>query len=198
MSEYWVSQARKFCTQCKCWITDNKASRDFHESGKKHKEAVALQLKEARKRGADVMREKDELAKTLETIEKKAKLAVMKDNIGIDELTKSSDGQNERSEPLEVSEVNKVIYAPKDTEETPNEETGLGKWECTEVFEPVEEDIDPSELPEETEEFVVKDTKYEVKTCAVIESVDIDPDTAPTTMGFKKRRARNIRKKTDT
>ena len=42
------------------------------------------------------MREKDELAKTLETIEKKAKLAVMKDNIGIDELTKSSDGQNER------------------------------------------------------------------------------------------------------
>ena len=44
----------------------------------------------------------------------------------------------------------------------------------------------------------MKDTKYEVKTCAVIESVDIDPDTAPTTMGFKKRRARNIRKKTDT
>ena len=23
-AEYWVSQAKKFCEFCKCWITDNK------------------------------------------------------------------------------------------------------------------------------------------------------------------------------
>ena len=42
------------------------------------------------------MREKDELAKTLETIEKKAKLAIMKDQIGIDEINNSTDKLSQR------------------------------------------------------------------------------------------------------
>ena len=25
MTEYWKSQAKKFCDFCKCWISDNKA-----------------------------------------------------------------------------------------------------------------------------------------------------------------------------
>ena len=53
------------------------------------------------------------------------------------------------------------------------------------------------ELPE-IEEYTVKEPVYEVKTCAVIESVAIEPDTDTKPTGFKKRRAKNIRKKTDT
>ena len=51
------------------------------------------------------------------------------------------------------------------------------------------------ELPA-TEDYVVKEKTYEVKTCAVIESLDVESDDKPTT-GFKKRRAKNLRKKTD-
>ena len=49
------------------------------------------------------------------------------------------------------------------------------------------------ELPPEAENLVVKERKYEVKTHAVIEDLGID-NTEPVS-GFKKRRARNIRKK---
>ena len=49
-----------------------------------------IQLKEARKRGAAVMKERDDLAEALVAIEKKARLAVMKDQIGVDELADSS------------------------------------------------------------------------------------------------------------
>lgn len=44
MTEYWKSNPRKFCPQCKVWITDNKISVQFHESGKKHKENVAVSI----------------------------------------------------------------------------------------------------------------------------------------------------------
>ena len=52
MSERWVSQARKWCTLCKCWFADTKSAVENHESGKKHKEAVQLKLREMRKMGS--------------------------------------------------------------------------------------------------------------------------------------------------
>ncbi|KAL5255298.1 hypothetical protein ACHWQZ_G014639 [Mnemiopsis leidyi] len=199
MAEYWKSQPRKFCPQCKCWIADNKISREFHEGGKKHKEAVAIQLKEARKRGAAVMREKDELAEALVAIEKKAKLAVMKDRVGENEISDSPLTSNDRSDEKDVSEINKMIYATKETKEEEEEkdvppDTGLGVWESVPSYDTPDTEIDPSELPT-TEDYVVKEKTYEVKTCAVIESLDVETDIKPT--GFKKRRAKNLRKKTD-
>lgn len=202
MSEYWKSQPRKFCPQCKCWIADNKISREFHEGGKKHKEAVAIQLKEARKRGAAVMKERDDLAEALVAIEKKARLAVMKDQVGVDELTNSSSLSGGRSDDKDVSEVNKILYATKEPEEEEEEEknlapdTGLGVWETLPSYDPPDEDIDPSELPE-TESYEVKEKAYEVKTCAVIQSLDVESDPKPS-VGFKKRRAKNLRKKQKT
>lgn len=53
MTEYWKSNARKFCDYCKCWFADNKPSIDFHEAGKKHKENVAKRLQDIGKRGRD-------------------------------------------------------------------------------------------------------------------------------------------------
>ncbi|KAF2368036.1 U1-C C2H2-type zinc finger [Trinorchestia longiramus] len=53
MTEYWKSNARKFCDYCKCWFADNRASIDFHEAGKKHKENVAKRLKEIGVKGRE-------------------------------------------------------------------------------------------------------------------------------------------------
>jgi len=61
MTEYWKSQAKKFCDFCKCWISDNKASRTFHENGKRHQQAVENRLYEIKRKGA-----KDEKKSTLE------------------------------------------------------------------------------------------------------------------------------------
>ncbi|XP_073827222.1 uncharacterized protein [Musca autumnalis] len=44
MADYWVSNERKYCDFCKCWISDNKASISFHENGKRHKMNVAKRI----------------------------------------------------------------------------------------------------------------------------------------------------------
>ncbi|CAI4220417.1 unnamed protein product, partial [Auanema sp. JU1783] len=46
MTEVWKSQAKKFCSVCKCWFADNRASIDFHEKGERHKAAIARSLRE--------------------------------------------------------------------------------------------------------------------------------------------------------
>lgn len=52
MTEYWQSQARKFCDFCKCWIADQKCSIEFHESGKRHQQAVKDRLRDIGQKGA--------------------------------------------------------------------------------------------------------------------------------------------------
>ena len=52
MTEYWQSQARKFCDFCKCWIADQKASIEFHENGKRHQQAVKDRLRDIGQKGA--------------------------------------------------------------------------------------------------------------------------------------------------
>ena len=56
--------------------------------------------------------------------------------------------------------------------------------------------ITSGELPE-TESYEVIEKAYEVKTCAVIQSLDVESDPKPS-VGFKKRRAKNLRKKQKT
>lgn len=46
MADVWKSQGRKFCTICKVWFGDNRASIEFHERGKKHKDALAAKLRD--------------------------------------------------------------------------------------------------------------------------------------------------------
>ena len=33
MTEFWVSKAKFWCKYCKCWMSDNKASRAKHDNG---------------------------------------------------------------------------------------------------------------------------------------------------------------------
>ncbi|XP_055916279.1 WW domain-binding protein 4 [Eupeodes corollae] len=44
MTDYWKSNEKKYCDFCKCWLSDNKASIAFHESGKRHKASVAQRI----------------------------------------------------------------------------------------------------------------------------------------------------------
>ncbi|XP_005093401.1 WW domain-binding protein 4 [Aplysia californica] len=79
MSEYWKSVPRKFCEFCKCWITDNKPSVEFHERGKRHQENVQLRLKEVRKKSLKDSAEQEEMDKAMEKMEKAALEAFKKD-----------------------------------------------------------------------------------------------------------------------
>ncbi|XP_062613986.1 WW domain-binding protein 4-like [Saccostrea cucullata] len=79
MSEYWKSQPRKFCEYCKCWITDNKPSVDFHEKGKKHQENVKRKIDEVRKKGITDAKKKEELEDDIQKMEKAALEAFKKD-----------------------------------------------------------------------------------------------------------------------
>jgi len=88
MSEYWKSVPRKFCEFCKCWITDNKPSVDFHERGKRHQENVELKLKEIRKKSIQDQREKEVVDKQMEAMEKAAMEAFKKDLKSNPELAK--------------------------------------------------------------------------------------------------------------
>eukprot|EP00035_Acanthoeca_spectabilis_P038855 m.56853 g.56853 ORF g.56853 m.56853 type:complete len:364 (+) comp9325_c0_seq1:65-1156(+) len=79
MTTFWKSQSRKWCDFCKCWLSDNKPSIDFHENGKRHKEAVAMRIKESRQKGQEAQAEKAEVADMLRQIERDAVSAMQKD-----------------------------------------------------------------------------------------------------------------------
>ncbi|GLH05160.1 uncharacterized protein GBIM_10771 [Gryllus bimaculatus] len=78
-ADYWKSNAKKYCDFCKCWIADNKPSVDFHEKGKRHKENVALKLKNISRQSAKDHKEKKKLDEDFKKMEKAALEAYMKD-----------------------------------------------------------------------------------------------------------------------
>ncbi|XP_014672482.1 PREDICTED: WW domain-binding protein 4-like isoform X2 [Priapulus caudatus] len=79
MTEYWISTPRKFCEFCKCWITDNKPSVDFHERGKRHQENVKIKISEVRKKGQEVYEAKKQEENDIATMEAAALAAVQND-----------------------------------------------------------------------------------------------------------------------
>jgi len=79
MSEYWVSQAKHHCDFCKCWIADNKPSRDFHEKGKKHIENVKKKIDEIRKQGDKKEKKEAEMKNDMEAMERAAMKALEED-----------------------------------------------------------------------------------------------------------------------
>ncbi|KAK7789339.1 hypothetical protein R5R35_002376 [Gryllus longicercus] len=79
MADYWKSNAKKYCEFCKCWIADNKPSVDFHEKGKRHKENVALRLKNIFRQSAKDHKEKKKLDEDFKKMEKAALESYKKD-----------------------------------------------------------------------------------------------------------------------
>lgn len=79
MADYWKSLPRKFCDFCKCWITDNKPSVEFHEKGKRHQENVEKKIGELRKKGQKDYEEKKKMDSDLRKMNEAALKAYQKD-----------------------------------------------------------------------------------------------------------------------
>ncbi|XP_046379765.1 WW domain-binding protein 4-like [Haliotis rufescens] len=79
MATYWKSVPRKFCDFCKCWITDNKPSVDFHEKGKRHQENVKKRIEEVKKKSIEKAQREEEMESDLQKMEKAALEAFKKD-----------------------------------------------------------------------------------------------------------------------
>ncbi|XP_971546.2 WW domain-binding protein 4 isoform X2 [Tribolium castaneum] len=79
MADYWVSQNRKYCEFCKCWITDNKPSVDFHEKGRRHQENVKKRLRNITKQSNQVQRTTTKTDATIKLMEVAAMEAYKKD-----------------------------------------------------------------------------------------------------------------------
>eukprot|EP00040_Diaphanoeca_grandis_P011036 m.56478 g.56478 ORF g.56478 m.56478 type:complete len:410 (-) comp22254_c0_seq1:348-1577(-) len=90
MTEFWQSNPRKWCDFCKCWLTDNKPSVDFHENGNRHKEAVRLRLKESRRKTVEDNLEKKQTEDILAQIERDA-LKAMESDLANDPTLRARD-----------------------------------------------------------------------------------------------------------
>ncbi|KAG6462456.1 WW domain-binding protein 4 [Manduca sexta] len=79
MTEYWKSQARKYCEFCKCWFADNKVSISFHENGKRHKENVQKHISQLSKKSAKEFKQKAKVDEDIKKMETAAMAAYLKD-----------------------------------------------------------------------------------------------------------------------
>jgi len=79
MAEYWKSLPKKYCSYCNCWITDNKASVEFHERGLRHKGNVEKKLREIRRSGAKKEQEQSKINYEMAKIEAAALKSFEKD-----------------------------------------------------------------------------------------------------------------------
>ncbi|XP_070071687.1 WW domain-binding protein 4 [Drosophila takahashii] len=72
MTEFWKSNERKFCDFCKCWLSDNKASVAFHESGKRHKLNVAKRITDISRSSEKAERERQKMDADIRKMEEAA------------------------------------------------------------------------------------------------------------------------------
>ncbi|KAL8189123.1 hypothetical protein R6Q57_029384 [Mikania cordata] len=79
MTEYWVSQGKKWCDLCKIFITNSTSSIRNHELGQRHKENVTKRLANMRDEKIAKDKEKKETARVLTQIEEKASRSYQKD-----------------------------------------------------------------------------------------------------------------------
>ncbi|OWF54998.1 WW domain-binding protein 4-like [Mizuhopecten yessoensis] len=131
MATYWKSQPKKFCDFCKCWITDNKPSVDFHEKGKKHQENVKRKIDEVRRKSTKDAEKKEEAAEDFRKMEEAALEAFKKDLAENPELAAqysakikaAKEKQNEGKEELEKEQ--KSEGEEEEEESTPED---AGEW----------------------------------------------------------------------
>lgn len=79
MTEYWVSQGKKWCDLCKIFISNNPASIRNHDLGQRHKENVTKRLSNMREAKVAKDKETKETARVLTQIEEKASRSYQKD-----------------------------------------------------------------------------------------------------------------------
>ncbi|PRW58735.1 WW domain-binding 4 [Chlorella sorokiniana] len=72
MTEFWVSQANKWCEYCRVWLKDSAQSWAVHERGAKHQENVARKLREMRQKADQEKKDQAELESSMQRVEAEA------------------------------------------------------------------------------------------------------------------------------
>ncbi|XP_022807797.1 WW domain-binding protein 4-like [Stylophora pistillata] len=120
MAEYWKSQPKKMCEFCKCWITDNKASIEFHERGKKHKENVQKRIQEVQKKGKETSQAQKQLQMDLEAIEAAALKAYEKDlNIEPSKSNPESNAKSQKHRQMKLVPMVKALLVRTHAQHSP-------------------------------------------------------------------------------
>jgi len=162
MSEYWKSNAKKYCDYCKTWIADNKASIAIHESGKNHKEKVNEKLKEIKKRSDQKRVEDKKYNESMAAIEKAAMAAMDRDLDSNPCLrrqygaipkveTPAPTEKAKEEKPIKKSDKPKAVAKPskinepktnkRKLDEPIQPESKIGDWKTVQVVKPVVETI---------------------------------------------------------
>ncbi|KAL3270328.1 hypothetical protein HHI36_009376 [Cryptolaemus montrouzieri] len=115
-ADYWVSQERKYCEFCKCWIANNRPSVEFHEKGKRHQESVKKRLKTITKNSFRAQKESECMNISLKQMEKAALEAYKKDIENNADITSIAINQKLKDENLEIKGSAKIWHELKSKE----------------------------------------------------------------------------------
>ncbi|KAK5965267.1 Transcription initiation factor IID subunit [Trichostrongylus colubriformis] len=85
MADVWKSQGRKFCEICKVWFGDNRASIEFHERGRKHKDALAAKLRELSRASREKEKMQARMSSALAAMEAAALKSMRENGEGIEQ-----------------------------------------------------------------------------------------------------------------
>ncbi|KAG0048670.1 hypothetical protein BGZ83_006409 [Gryganskiella cystojenkinii] len=110
-SEYWKSNAKFYCRFCNIYITDNKSTRNIHDSGNKHKENVERFLRDQSQKGRQKEADTARMNKQMDAIEKAA-LKQYKLDVEAGLVTPTAD-MTAALEALEASETAATSSAKK-------------------------------------------------------------------------------------
>lgn len=124
MATYWKSQPRKFCDFCKCWITDNKPSIDFHEKGKNHQANVKKRIDEVKKKGIENARKKEEMEDDMQKMERAALEAFKKDLAENPALAAKYGVKNRSEKEEEERKKTEAVRPDNDKEDEDSNKTG--------------------------------------------------------------------------
>ncbi|CAH0702479.1 unnamed protein product [Spodoptera exigua] len=164
MTEYWKSQARKYCEFCKCWFADNKVSISFHENGKRHKENVQKHISQLSKKSAKEFKQKEKIDDDMKKMEAAAMAAYLNDIKNNADLTSQSINdllnQSGSSEATIVVSNSPTSKAPPAWEEVKSDDGSSYYWNTITnetTWDPPDEYVSVAEkeknkLKEETEE----------------------------------------------
>ncbi|KAL5279133.1 WBP4 family protein [Megaselia abdita] len=89
-ADYWVSNERKFCEYCKCWIAANKASIQFHENGKRHKASMAKRITDISNNSAKAEKEQRKFEAELRKMDEAAMRSYARDISASGDMTAKS------------------------------------------------------------------------------------------------------------
>ncbi|XP_045474326.1 WW domain-binding protein 4-like isoform X2 [Harmonia axyridis] len=116
MADYWISQERKYCDFCKCWIANNRPSVEFHEKGKRHQENVKKRLKNITKNSYKAQKELEKEDVAIKQMERAALDSYQRDIENNADITSAALNKKLKDENLQIKGTAKIWHQLKSKE----------------------------------------------------------------------------------